>query len=130
MISHVFIGVNDFECAYACYAAVMAELGYVLRFRRDERPWAAWMGVEPRPIFVIGAPENGEPATPGNGQMAALLAPSRAAVDAAYRAALAHGAVCAGPPGLRPQYHPDYYGAYFRDPEGNKICVAHHQPES
>jgi len=40
---------------------------------------------------------------------------------------LAHGGSCAGAPGLRPAYHPDYYGAYFRDPDGNKLCVACHE---
>ena len=42
--------------------------------------------------------------------------------------ALAHGARCEGPPGLRPEYHAHYYGAYFRDSEGNKLCVACHTP--
>ena len=62
----------------------------------------------------------------GNGQMLALQAPSRAAVDAAYAAALAHGGSGDGEPGLRPHYHADYYGAYFRDPDGNKLCVVCH----
>ena len=43
--------------------------------------------------------------------------------------ALELGGTCEGPPGLRPQYHAHYYGAYFRDPDGNKLCVACHQPE-
>lgn len=60
--------------------------------------------------------------------MFALLAPSREAVRAAYASALAHGGTCEGPPGLRPQYHADYYGAYFRDPDGNKLCVVCQAP--
>jgi predicted lactoylglutathione lyase len=60
--------------------------------------------------------------------MVALLAPTRAAVDAAHAAALAHGGECAGPPGLRPEYHANYYGAYFRDPDGNKLCACCHDP--
>jgi hypothetical protein len=40
-----------------------------------------------------------------------------------------HGGSCEGPPGLRPQYHAHYYGAYFRDPDGNKLCVCCHEPE-
>lgn len=52
--------------------------------------------------------------------MAFALA-SRAGVDSAYRLALAHGGTDAGAPGLRPEYHADYYGAYFRDTEGNKL---------
>ena len=61
--------------------------------------------------------------------MAALLARSRAAVREAYTAALAHGGACEGVPGLRPKYHKPYYGAYFRDPDGNKLCVACHSPD-
>jgi catechol 2,3-dioxygenase-like lactoylglutathione lyase family enzyme len=58
--------------------------------------------------------------------MVAFAAASRAMVDAAYDAALANGGACEGPPGLRPHYHDNYYGAYFRDPDGNKFCVACH----
>jgi lactoylglutathione lyase len=69
----------------------------------------------------VGRPEA------GNGQMVALLAATRAQVDAAHALALAHGGRCEGPPGLRPHYHANYYGAYFRDPDGNKLCVACHE---
>ena len=81
-----------------------------------------------RPLFVIGRPFEGE-AAPGNGQMLALLAPSRAAVDALHALALRLGGRCDGPPGLRPHYHPDYYGAYLRDPDGNKLSFCCHEPE-
>jgi catechol 2,3-dioxygenase-like lactoylglutathione lyase family enzyme len=57
--------------------------------------------------------------------MVAFAAPDRAAVDAAYAAALAHGGTDEGPPGPRPQYSAGYYGAYARDPEGNKIHFVH-----
>jgi catechol 2,3-dioxygenase-like lactoylglutathione lyase family enzyme len=60
--------------------------------------------------------------------MLAFAAADRAMVHAAHRAALEHGGSCEGPPGLREQYHPNYYGAYFRDPDGNKLCVACHEP--
>jgi predicted lactoylglutathione lyase len=60
--------------------------------------------------------------------MTALLARDRDTVDSAYSTALANGGTCEGAPGLRPQYHPDYYGTYFRDPEGNKLCVCCHNP--
>ena len=56
----------------------------------------------------------------------ALLAADRATVDAVHALALQHGGRCEGPPGLRPEYHASYYGAYFRDPEGNKLCVCCH----
>lgn len=61
--------------------------------------------------------------------MTALLAPNRAAVVAAYEAALANGGSCDGKPGLRPEYHANYFGAYFRDPDGNKLCVCCHDAE-
>ena len=126
MISHVFLGVVDFERAFAFYSAVLAELGLALKFKDTDRPWAGWMQPgQPRPLFLIGAPFNGEHAA-GNGQMTALLAPSRAAVDAVHAAALAHGARCEGAPGLRPEYHAAYYGAYLRDLDGNKLCIVCH----
>ena len=66
----------------------------------------------------------------GNGQMLALLAKSRAMVDATYARAIGLGAACEGAPGLRPHYHPNYYGAYFRDLDGNKICICCHESEA
>jgi catechol 2,3-dioxygenase-like lactoylglutathione lyase family enzyme len=129
MISHVYIGVNDFERAFTFYSAVMQPLGFTLKFNEPDYPWAGWMepGVS-RPLFLVGRPYDGNAAQPGNGPMVALLAPSRAAVDAAYAAALAHGGTSEGEPGLRLHYHPNYYGAYFRDPDGNKLCVCCHDP--
>jgi catechol 2,3-dioxygenase-like lactoylglutathione lyase family enzyme len=61
--------------------------------------------------------------------MIALLAKSRDIVGRSHAAALANGGKCEGAPGLRPHYHPNYYGAYFRDPDGNKICVCCHEAE-
>jgi catechol 2,3-dioxygenase-like lactoylglutathione lyase family enzyme len=127
MLSHVFVGVNDFERAFGFYTALMGELRLKLRFRDDAKPWAGWQSPDaPRPLFVVGAPFDGHAATIGNGQMVALLAADRATVDRAHAAALANGGTCDGPPGPRPHYHPDYYGAYFRDPDGNKLCVCCH----
>lgn len=127
MISHVFVGVTDFDRALRFYSPLMAALGFDLKFTEWDRPWAGWVGrTAPRPLFLIGAPYNGEPAVPGNGPMVALLAPSRLAVDAAYALALSFGGSDEGGPGLRPEYHDAYYGAYFRDPDGNKICVCCH----
>ncbi len=129
MISHVCLGVGDFDRAFAFYSKLMAGLGLTLKFRDVSKPWAGWVSAtSPRPIFVIGAPFDGNPSAPGNGQMVALLAPSREVVRSSYAAALTLGGVCEGPPGLRPHYHPDYYGAYFRDPDGNKLCVCCHSP--
>ncbi|NUB43923.1 VOC family protein [Fertoebacter nigrum] len=129
MLSHSFIGVNDFERALHFYAAVMQALGHRQRFVERARPWAGWQAEgQARPLFLIGAPHDGAAASTGNGQMVALLAPDRAAVRAAHAAGLAAGGSDAGAPGPRPEYHADYYGAYLRDPEGNKIGLACHDP--
>jgi catechol 2,3-dioxygenase-like lactoylglutathione lyase family enzyme len=129
MFSHVHIGITDFERAFAFYSGVMDELGFTLKFSEPEKPWAGWMQAgRDRPLFVIGRPYNGKRAAPGNGQMVALLAPNRGAVDRCYASAIANGARSEGEPGLRPHYHPNYYGAYFRDLDGNKLCVCCHDP--
>lgn len=130
MISHVLIGVNDFNRALTFYQPLMQLLGLDLKFKDLERPWAGWKHPDtPRPLFVVGTPFDGEAATPGNGQMIALLADNRQTVRSAHALALALDGICEGAPGLRPEYHPDFYGAYFRDPEGNKLCVCCHDPE-
>lgn len=129
MFSHVFIGISEFKRALAFYRPLMQVLGATERFCDDQRPWAGWQSAPgPRPLFLIGRPFDGE-AAPGNGQMVALMAKDRATVDRAYAAALANGGICEGPPGLRPQYHAHYYGAYVRDPDGNKLCVVSHFAE-
>jgi catechol 2,3-dioxygenase-like lactoylglutathione lyase family enzyme len=129
MFSHIFISVTDFERALTFYSALMDTLGNELRFCEPDKPWAGWHSAAgARPFFVICHPYDGQPHVPGNGQMTAFLAANRSVVHAAHDAALKHGGTCDGPPGLRPHYHPDYYGAYFRDPDGNKLCVAHHGP--
>jgi catechol 2,3-dioxygenase-like lactoylglutathione lyase family enzyme len=130
MLSHVHIGIRDFDPAVRFYSAVLAELGWRLRFVEPERPWAGWQPPDrERPLVLVGAPFNGAEAEPGNGQMVALEAPTRAAVDRCYAAALASGGVDDGAPGLRPEYHPNYYGAYVRDRDGNKLCICCHAPE-
>ena len=127
MFSHVFIGVSDFARALRFYRALMAVLEVPERFCEPQRPWAGWQSTPgPRPLLLIGTPFDGQPHVPGNGQMTAFMAERRERVDRAYAVALAQGGRCEGPPGLRPEYHADYYGAYFRDTEGNKLCVACH----
>lgn len=129
MFSHIYIGVSDFERALAFYQPLMAALGVEARFCEEDYPWAGWQSQpNPRPLLLIGRPLHGEHHA-GNGQMTAFLATSRADVRRAYAIALAHGGTCEGAPALRPHYHAHYYGAYFRDPDGNKLCVACHQPE-
>lgn len=127
MFSHVLIGVNDFDRALAFYEALMGTLGIRARFCERNRPWAGWQSSPgPRPLFLIGKPYDQLASQPGNGHMTAFIAESRVVVDQAFSVALAHGGTSEGPPGLRPEYHENYYGAYFRDPDGNKLCVACH----
>jgi catechol 2,3-dioxygenase-like lactoylglutathione lyase family enzyme len=130
VLSHVFVGITDFSRALAFYTGIMTTLGLELKFSDPDIPWAGWkQPTVDRPLLLIGHAYNGEPANPGNGQMIALLAKSRDIVGQSHAAALANGGKCEGPPGLRPHYHPNYYGAYFRDPDGNKLCVCCHQSE-
>jgi catechol 2,3-dioxygenase-like lactoylglutathione lyase family enzyme len=129
MLSHVFIGVSDFAAAHAFYAPLMAELGLRQRFFDPANTWAAWQqAAGGRPLFIIGRPFDGSPHAAGNGQMTAFMAADRATVDRVHALALASGGRDEGAPGLRPHYHANYYGAYFRDPDGNKLCVVCHDP--
>ena len=127
MFSHIFLGVSDFERTLAFYNPLMSALGLESRFCEPSRPWAGWQSHPgQRPLFLIGKPDDQQPHERGNGQMVAFLAESRAVVATAYAVALANGGISEGAPGLRPEYHEHYYGAYFRDPEGNKLCVVCH----
>jgi len=131
MISHVTIGVSDFSRAFAFYSGLMEILGHPLKISEGEKNWAGWKPrTTDRPLLLIGKPLDGRPHAPGNGQMTALLAPSRKAVADSHAFAIAHGGQSEGAPGLRPHYHPHYYGAYFRDLDGNKLCVCCHTPEA
>ena len=130
MLSHIHIGITDFDDAFIFYDAVFKVLDLELKFREPDVPWAGWKEKDkPRPLLLIGKAENGQAAAPGNGQMIALLAKRRNDVDLCYRIALEHGGVCEGKPGLRAKYHPNYYGTYFRDLDGNKLCVCSHNAE-
>ena len=127
MLSHITIGISDFGRALTFYDGLFAILGLVRKFAAPDPGWAGWMAPDqPRPLVIITLPHDGAPHLPGNGQMTAFLARDRALVARAHAFALAHGGIDEGAPGLRPQYHPDYYGAYFRDPDGNKLCVCCH----
>jgi len=128
MFSHIFIGVTDFPAAHAFYAPLMAELGLRQRFFEPKRSWAAWQQqTGGRPLFIIGLPFDRKPHEAGNGQMTAFMAKDRQTVDKVYQAAIAAGGKDEGPPGLRPLYHANYYDAYFRDLDGNKLCVVCHE---
>ena len=130
MISHVHVGVADFARAWRFYEAILPLLGLKIRFSEPDKGWGGWQSPDrTRPLFLVGKPFDGKPAAPGNGPMTALLAPDRATVDRVHAAALTAGGTSEGAPGLRPHYHAHYYGAYFRDPDGNKLCVCCHDPE-
>ncbi|PTQ75248.1 VOC family protein [Celeribacter persicus] len=128
MFSHVTLGADDLDKAVRFYDAVLGEIGMHQRVvEPDGGPEArCWVRSEaPYPRFYVSEPFNKAPASSGNGTILAFVAPSREAVDRAHAAGLAHGGTDEGAPGLRPHYAPDYYGAYLRDPSGNKIHFVH-----
>ena len=123
MLHHLSFAVADLARSAAFYDATLAPLGYV-------RVWAnaAAIGYG-RPgggdKFAIKM-RSSEVTVPGPGFHLAFAAPSRAAVDAFHHAALASGGRDNGPPGLRPQYAPDYYAAFAFDPDGYWIEAVIH----
>lgn len=127
MYSHTTVGSNDLARARRFYDAVLAHLGLEMHF--SDETILGWGLPAGRPQFLVVRPFDGHEASPGNGAMVALLASRRALVDACHGEALAQGGIDEGSPGLRPHYHRNYYGAYFRDPDSNKICVVCHQAE-
>jgi len=124
MFSHITLGTNDLERARHFYEPVMATLDITQPF---ELPATLVFGELAGLKLFIVSPFDGGAAMPGNGPHAAFLAPDRAAVDAFHAAALAHGGSDEGAPGLRPHYHANYYGAYVRDPDGNKLQAVCHR---
>ena len=129
MFSHITLGSNDLDRAIAFYAALMPVLGLAQVEGVPEQGYATWATApETAPQFLVLRPLDGRPASVGNGTTIGFEARARATVDAFHAAALAAGGRCEGPPGLRPQYHPDYYGTYVRDPDGHKLCCVCHLP--
>jgi catechol 2,3-dioxygenase-like lactoylglutathione lyase family enzyme len=127
MFSHVTVGSNDIAKAKAFYESLVKPLGLVCK--ADFAPNAAGFGrADGRPQFWIVKPIDKNPATVGNGITVGLDAPDRPSVDAAYTAGMQAGGKDEGAPGLRTHYHPNYYGAYLRDPDGNKVCIVCHKP--
>ncbi|HVO03968.1 MAG TPA: VOC family protein [Candidatus Cybelea sp.] len=126
MIDHVSLGVSDFKRSVAFYKAVLKPLGFKLIMTWEEN---AGFGVPGKPFFWIGTPGYSGPIQ-GAGTHTAFTAPDRKSVDAFYKAALKHGATDNGGPGLRPHYHPNYYGAFLIDPDGHRIEACCHKPEA
>ena len=127
MLDHVGFTVSDFEHSKAFYLRALAPLGYGLVIEvtpemtgKDVRH--AGFGAGHKPDFWIST------GAPTGTLHVALLAPDRAAVDAFHAAALEAGGRDNGAPGLRPQYHPTYYGAFVHDPDGHNIEAVCHAP--
>jgi predicted lactoylglutathione lyase len=117
MIGYAMVGSNDLEKSKAFYDVVLATLGGKRAMSSDRmQGYASAAGA----MLAVCTPHDGKAATAGNGTMIALAAPTREAVDQAHAAALANGGSCEGPPGLRGE---TFYGAYFRDLDGNKLCA-------
>ena len=118
MIGYTTVGSNNYEAAKDFYDAVLAELGAKRGMTMDRLQF--WANEGGMPMFGVCKPYDEKTATTGNGTMVALTAATRAAVDAAHAKALAAGGTDEGGPGLRGD---TFYGAYFRDLDGNKICI-------
>jgi catechol 2,3-dioxygenase-like lactoylglutathione lyase family enzyme len=124
MIGYVTLGTNDLDGARAFYDALLAEIGASRKMQFPETGFTLYGTGQRRPGIAVTRPYNGEAANPGNGNMVAIAADSRATVDRLYAKALELGGSDEGAPGLRtPEGSSAFYGAYFRDLDGNKLCV-------
>ena len=119
MIDHVSVGVADLERAARFYEATLAALGLS---RLITRPATIGFG-KAYPEFWINLRAGMTPVAPESGIHICLRAKTIGEVDAFHAAALAHGGSSEGAPGLRLQYQPDFYAAYVRDPDANKLSV-------
>jgi catechol 2,3-dioxygenase-like lactoylglutathione lyase family enzyme len=119
MLDHVGIRTKKFATLAKFYQKVLAPLGYEKLLEFDE---AAGFGQDQKPALWIGASDEAS-----SSMHIAFVSPTRAAVQAFYDAGLAAGGHDNGKPGLRPNYHPDYYAAFVFDPDGNNVeAVCHH----
>lgn len=127
MFSHITLGISDAPRSRDFYDAVLG----VLNIKRtlSGADYVAYKKNGEPPMLWLLHPFDGCPASAGNGPHTAFLAPSRLAVDEFHRLALAHGGCDEGAPGTRPHYHEHYYGAYVRDPDGNKLQACCHHSE-
>ena len=120
MLAYLTFGTNDKERAVSFYESLLGEIGAKQLFSNDRLVcFGTEMG---KPMVCVGDPFNGEEASYGNGTMVAIQAGSRENVDKLYTKAISLGAKDEGGPGER---NPAFYGAYFRDLDGNKIVVCH-----
>lgn len=119
VFTHVVVGTNDLERARKFYDATLAALG--MKYVGPMGDNAYMYGVD-QPAFMVTRPRNGQAACFANGGTIGFAAPSRAAVHAFHAAALANGGSDEGEPGPR-AFTPTAYGAYVRDPDGNKLST-------
>ncbi|WP_407154277.1 VOC family protein [Bradyrhizobium sp. STM 3557] len=117
MIHHVSLGTNDVARARAFYDPLMALIGFRV-LKSSSR--AVHYGASDI-VFSLETPADGRPASAGNGVHVAFQAPDRETVRRFHRTAIENGGSDDGAPGIRAQYNANYYGAFVRDPDGNKI---------
>lgn len=123
MIGYITVGSNDLDRARGFYAPLLASIG-VGEIMRMESGFTMYAMNFTSGGLAVTKPYDGNAATPGNGQMAALVVDERAKVDALYAKAMELGASDEGGPGVRGDEGPmAFYAAYFRDLDGNKLCV-------
>jgi catechol 2,3-dioxygenase-like lactoylglutathione lyase family enzyme len=127
MIDHTGVVSSDFGKSKAFYSAALAPIGYslILELAASITGHAdvAGFGEPPKPDFWISAGSPNRPPV-----HIAFRVSSREKVDAFYKAAMAAGGRDNGAPGLRPHYHPNYYGAFVLDPDGHNIEAVCHEP--
>ncbi|MBJ6136325.1 VOC family protein [Marinobacter litoralis] len=118
MIGYVTLGVSDMEKAKQFYSDLLGDMGAKVLLDMGR---IAFIGKDlSTPMLAVCTPFNGEPNNPGNGNMLALQPGSKEAVDSYYKKAIELGATCDGEPGQR--IPNQFYGAYVRDPDGNKLA--------
>jgi catechol 2,3-dioxygenase-like lactoylglutathione lyase family enzyme len=124
MIGYTTLGSNDLDRALAFYDGVLALLGGKrVMTMPDARGFTLYGSGRGKPMLAITRPYDGQPASAGNGTMVALGAASRELVDIVHTRAIELGAADDGAPGSRGTEAMNFYAAYFRDPDGNKLCV-------
>ena len=124
MIGYATVGTNDIDRARGFYDALLGEIGARRVMEFPENGFTLYGTGGRSPGLAVTRPYNGEPAQPGNGAMVALSMDSRAKVDRLHEKALELGGTSEGAPGLRtPEGERAFYGAYFRDLDGNKLCA-------
>lgn len=119
MFTHIMVGANDPAKSIAFYDAALSELGIAGQTMGDRAFYSSPNGG----AFGVGKPANGEAATFANGGTIGFKAESKEQVDAFHAAGCANGGTCEGKPGKRDGAPGDNYGAYLRDPDGNKVCA-------